>query len=142
MRVGLVGCVKTKQTVPCLARDLYISPLFVGRRAYVERSCDRWYILSAKHGLVAPDQLLAPYEQTLTTMPARARQEWSRTVLAELRATVPFWRTIFEVHAGIEYRDSGLVDGLRGWGATVEVPTEGLPQGAQLKFYKRARLTA
>jgi len=32
----LVGCVKTKRTVPSAARDLYASPLFARRRAFAE----------------------------------------------------------------------------------------------------------
>ncbi len=33
MRIGLVGCVATKANEPRPARDLYVSPLFRGRRA-------------------------------------------------------------------------------------------------------------
>ncbi len=51
MRIGLVGCVKTKRSTPSLARDLYTSALFTGRRRYVEQSCDRWYVFSARHGV-------------------------------------------------------------------------------------------
>jgi hypothetical protein len=65
MRVGLVGCVKSKQSQAAPARELYVSPLFRGRRAWVERTCDRWFILSAKHGLVEPDRVLAPYDEIL-----------------------------------------------------------------------------
>jgi hypothetical protein len=66
MRVGLVGCVKTKQPRVAPAQELYTSPLFRRRRAWVERTCDRWFILSAKHGLVEPGRVLAP-----TTKPSR-----------------------------------------------------------------------
>ena len=59
MRVGLVGCVKKKGSSPAPAGDLYISPLFIGRRRFVEASCDRWFILSALHGLLDPDQVRA-----------------------------------------------------------------------------------
>jgi hypothetical protein len=41
--------VKKKEDHELPARDLYVSPLFRGRREYVERSCDRWFILSALH---------------------------------------------------------------------------------------------
>src|SRR5437879_2590214 len=60
-RVGLVGCVKSKRSVPTAAADLYTSTLFVGRRRWVEASCERWFILSAKHGVVPPDELIEPY---------------------------------------------------------------------------------
>jgi uncharacterized HhH-GPD family protein len=45
---------------------------------------------------------------------------------------------VFEVHAGSEYRNFGLVSGLRAAGAIVEIPTEGMRQGEQLAFYSRA----
>jgi hypothetical protein len=64
-RIGLLGCVKEKAYEPRRSRDLYLSTLFEGRRAYVERSCDQWWILSAEHGLVSPDEGLAPYDLSL-----------------------------------------------------------------------------
>jgi len=84
VRVGLVGCVKTKRSQATVARDLYDSYLFRGRRSYVESSCGRWWILSAKHGLVDPDAVLAPYEQELTTASAAERRRWSGRVLEQL----------------------------------------------------------
>jgi hypothetical protein len=65
-RIGLVGCVKTKRSFASPGKDLYASPLFRGRRRYVEASCDRWFVLSALHGLVAPDEVLEPYDVTLS----------------------------------------------------------------------------
>jgi hypothetical protein len=58
MRLGLVGCVKPKLPHAAPARELYTSALFWGRRVYVERTCDRWFILSAKHALVDPEIVL------------------------------------------------------------------------------------
>lgn len=57
MRVGLVGCVKSKRSQA--APELYVLPLFRGRRAWVKRTCDCWFVLSAKHGLVEPGRVLA-----------------------------------------------------------------------------------
>ena len=47
--------------------------------------------------------------------------------------------TFFEIHAGSDYRDFGLTDGLLLRGALVVVPTLGLTQGRQLAFYANAR---
>ena len=55
-RIGLVGCVKDKESEPAAARTLYRSPLFRGRKAWVQRSCSSWFILSAKYGLIHPDR--------------------------------------------------------------------------------------
>ena len=62
MRIGLVGCVKKKGPVAAPAEELYVSPLFVGRRRFVESTCDRWFILSALHGLVDPHEVIEPYD--------------------------------------------------------------------------------
>lgn len=135
MRVGLVGCAKTKQREAAPAQDLYVSPLFRGRRSYVEGTCDRWFILSAKHGLVSPDELLNPYEDCLNEKTAAAKRDWATSLLAQLTAVLDLVGTTFEVHAGSSYRNFGLVEELRHRGATVEVPAEHLSQGGQLAFY-------
>ena len=139
-RVGLVSCVKSKLSLPTAARDLYTSALFRGARRFVEGSCDRWFILSAEHGLVDPDQILAPYERTLTTASPAVRREWSRGVLAQLAEQLgrDLSSHVFEVHAGAAYANFGLVDGLVALGARVEQPLEGLRQGERLHFYKEA----
>lgn len=80
--VVLVGCVKSKQSQPTLAKDLYTSSLFQARRRFAERFGDRWFILSALHGLVDPEQSLAPYEQVLT---AGASRRWTEQVFTALR---------------------------------------------------------
>jgi uncharacterized HhH-GPD family protein len=137
VRVGLVGCVKSKQPRPAPARDLYTSALFRGRRAFVESTCDQWFILSAKHGLLAPDELIEPYDVRLADKPDHERQRWSRQVVADLERRLGDLSALtFEIHAGAAYRDNGVSAGLRARGATVENPVEGLNQGQQLAFYK------
>ena len=59
--IALVSCVKSKLPGPCLARDLYTSVRFRRMRTYAEREADRWFILSAKYGLVEPDAVLHSY---------------------------------------------------------------------------------
>jgi hypothetical protein len=46
--------------------------------------------------------------------------------------------TEFECHAGAEYLQFGLIEGLRSAGGTILNPTEGLGLGRQLSFYKDA----
>jgi hypothetical protein len=135
-RIGLVGCVKGKLPHAARARDLYVSPLFIGRRRYVERSCDSWYILSAKHGLVHPDALLDPYDQTLVGASVAERRRWGEMVLRQVDAELgPVKGCLFEVHAGSAYLEYRLVDGLRARGAAVERPAGRRPIGALLAFY-------
>jgi hypothetical protein len=139
-RVGLVGCVKTKRPGPSAARDLYCSPLFRGRRAWVESTCARWMILSARYGLVDPDDVIDPYDLSLTTASAAQKRLWAQNVLADLAETVgDLAGVVWEVHAGADYRVFGLVDGLVAAGGRVEVPAAGLSQGEQLAFYRARR---
>lgn len=56
----LVSCVGDKHSKPLPARELYRSDWFLKARAYVEAQGEEWFILSAKYGLVSPDQVIAP----------------------------------------------------------------------------------
>ena len=139
-RIGLVGCVSKKADRPLPARDLYLSALFLGRRAMVERTCTRWFILSAKHGVISPEEIVAPYDQSLKRATSAQRRSWSQAVLQALEAAAgPLSRCVIEIHAGAEYRSFGLEQGLRIRGVQVIVPALGLPIGRQLAFYKRER---
>ncbi|MFM8577588.1 MAG: DUF6884 domain-containing protein [Planctomycetaceae bacterium] len=137
-RIGLVGCVKEKAPVRSTAADLYRSTLFAGRRRFVEGSCDAWWILSAAHGLVSPSAMLDPYDVALKDLGRAARRTWSSGVLAAIDQQIaPQRGDIVEIHAGAEYRDFGLVEGLAARGCRVQNPTEGMRIGEQLRFYGR-----
>ncbi|MBX3497841.1 MAG: hypothetical protein KF889_00215 [Alphaproteobacteria bacterium] len=60
------------------AENLYSSELFYKSRRYAQANFDAWMILSAKHGLVRPSEVIAPYDLKLTTL---SRPE--RAVLAQ-----------------------------------------------------------
>ena len=53
--VYLISCVSRKPKRACAAGDLYVSDLFRKARRYAEASGCSWFILSAEHGLVAPE---------------------------------------------------------------------------------------
>lgn len=137
MRIALVGCVKAKLDRPAPAADLYTSTLFTGRRRWVEQTCEQWWILSALHGLVAPDTVLDPYDVTLTNQPVARRRAWAQQVLGDLAAVTDLSGATVEIHAGADYRDHGLASGLVTAGATVEVPARGLGIGQQYALYNR-----
>src|ERR1035441_5851400 len=126
-KIGLVGCVKSKRGSPAPAADLYTSALFSGRRRWVEASCSRWYILSARHGLVAPGDVLEPYDETLATQGSPARRAWSERMLVQLQESLgEIGRYDFEIHAGAAYVAHGLRAGLVSGGAGVTLPAAGL----------------
>ena len=128
----LVSCVKTKRSSPCRAEDLYTSDWFAKARAYTERQNCPWRILSAKHGLVRPETVIAPYEKTLNTMRVVERRAWARRVLAQLEPGLAGLDAVVFL-AGQSHRDF-LEGPLRSRGLAVRVPMEGLRQGQQLRW--------
>lgn len=79
-RVAIVGCSAHKAPAPALARDLYRSEVFQHSRAYAERYANEWWILSAKHGLLRPGDVIEPYDMPLSAASPAARQEWLANV--------------------------------------------------------------
>ena len=125
--VVLVPCGKRKAAVPCAARDLYTSPRFDAMRQYAEARGDAWYILSAEHGLVAPDDVLAPYDLDLRKVRKPDRIAWAERVQARLLDVLPAEAEVV-ILAGMAYREH-LVPFLRARGFSVAVPLEGLKSG-------------
>ncbi|CAG9235963.1 conserved hypothetical protein [Paraburkholderia tropica] len=142
--IYLVSCVGEKHNRAMPAKDLYASDWFTKARQYVERREGVWYILSAKHGLIYPDQVVGPYEQTLNRMPIAERRIWAQRVRERLDVQLPADlnggpgkgdRCV--VLAGIRYREF-LIDYLTGR-FTVEIPMDGLAIGKQLQWLKNHR---
>jgi len=133
----LIGCVKVKRLGRHRAKDLYTSPLFKGRRAWAEQSDALWFILSAKYGLLSPDEEIESYDQEMKQLSPRERQDWSGRVLSQLVGQYGSLsgKTV-EIHAGVEYRNHGLVGGLNAQGAKVVVPLEHLGMGEQIAWYR------
>lgn len=133
--VVLVGCVKSKLSHAAPAKDLYISPLFRKERAYAETAGERWFILSAEHGLVAPDEILQPYELRLSTTPARYRRDWGDKVVQQLQDVAgPLRGKTIEAHAGSAYIDPIRAGVIRA-GAHLVEPLAGLTLGQRLAWY-------
>jgi hypothetical protein len=131
----LLGCVKAKAGRPLAARDLYVSPLFRKRRAYAEASGRPWFIYSAKHGIVDPDFVLEPYDQTLNAMPARERRALGELAARQLADRFGDLRgRVFEIHAGDRYVQA-LAPPLAERRARLVNPVEGLRLGEQLHWY-------
>lgn len=124
--IGLVACSASKLASAAPARQLYQGALFKKQVAWLEARGHRWAILSAKHGLVQPEQVIEPYDQTLSEMSAAARALWSTRTNMQLKATFP--GQIFLVLAGKLYR-SAVRD------LPFQAPANGLTIGRQLAFF-------
>jgi hypothetical protein len=121
--IGLVSCCGKKVGHRAPAQELYASSLFKKSRAYVEARCDRWFVLSALYGVVAPTEVIDTYDVTLKPRDAA----WGRLVVTQLtRLRVHAER--FAILAGERYVAPlrGLID--------IEEPLKGMQIGQRLAF--------
>jgi hypothetical protein len=130
--VGLISCVSRKKPYATEAQFLYDSALFEKSRRYVQEKCDRWYILSAKYGLLAPHQAIEPYEETLKEKPRDIRKKWAMGVWDKLGDLLSSGDHVI-ILAGASYRDF-LLPFMLQKKCTVEVPLEGKSIGRQLQW--------
>jgi hypothetical protein len=131
----LVGCVKRKLSHAAPAQDLYDSPLFRKERTYAEASGAPWFILSAQHGLVAPTEVLDPYELRLSKTSREYRRTWGQRVVDQLADQYgDVAGRVIEIHAGASYADA-IGERLRSAGAAVVEPIRGLTMGQRLAWY-------
>ena len=129
----LISCSSRKTKQPAPAAALYRGTVFKASLAWAtHRAPKAIYILSAKHHLVEPGQLLEPYDLTLNDMPISELRRWSNTVLQQLRSAADIERDRFVILAGEKYRRY-LLPHLK----HVELPLEGMRIGEQVQFLQR-----
>ena len=130
-QICLVPCVSKKRSHPTRAEELYVSTFFKKARNYALKF-DRWYILSARYGLVEPARTIEPYEMTLNRMTKRSRHDWAGSVVESICQWTNGSERIV-ILAGAAYREN-LVPMLRKRGYLIEVPMEGMRIGQQLQW--------
>lgn len=129
----LVACVGKKLDRPAQARDLYQSAWFKKARLYAERFGNRWYILSAKYGLLSPVRVIEPYDMTLGQMTIPEREVWAGQVFDNLVYITDQESDYLTFLAGLLYREP-LVSKLVLAGSMTRVPMRGLGIGQQLQW--------
>lgn len=128
----LISRTKAKLTTPAPARDLYSSPAFQMKRRMAERDAADWLVLSAKHGIVRPNDIVEPYDETLTGMGISGRRAWADRVLPALVPVAKGYSHVVCL-AGQNYIEF-LVQPLTEAGIRVSLPLKGLRQGEQLSW--------
>lgn len=131
MRVVLVQCTGQKRDNPALARDLYDeSAYFRKQRAYAEAVGDLWFIQSAKHGLLNPDERIEPYDQHAGDMSRDERLTWAHGIASDILSATDSRATV-EILGGQHYADP-LTPELEGKGFDVIEPLRGLGIGERM----------
>ena len=136
--VFLVSCVKEKQECPAPAKELYISDMFKKSRKLVEVTKCRWFILSAKYGLLHPDKVICPYDETLNKMTKKERKAWAEKVKEQMLANLPHAKAVV-ILAGKNYYEFLLPYLEERFGsANVKNPMKRMLIGKRLSWLKNA----
>ena len=112
------------------------SDLFSKAYSYATKNYDFVAILSAKYGLLFPDDKIEPYDLTLNDMKSEQRKDWAERVFNQIRSRLnlkEFDKVFF--HAGKKYRQY-LIPKLENIGIHCESPLEHLRIGDQKAWYK------
>lgn len=104
--IVLISCVKKKKATKDKAKNLYISSLFQKYWKYSQSfHSDKIFILSAKYGLLDPEQIIEPYDESLNNISSRNRKAWADKVLSQMRtAGLNLEKDRFTILAGKNYR--------------------------------------
>lgn len=86
--IALVGCTSTQFNQAMPARWLYHSEWFLRAAAVAETASAGWYILSARYGLLHPDQKIAPYDLILSDLSPSQRKVWAVSVVQSLEQII------------------------------------------------------
>ena len=111
------------------------SSLFSKAYRYATKNYGIVAILSAKYGLLLPDDEIEPYDLTLKTMTKEQRKEWADKVFKQMKKRLDLYKIgSAYFHTGREYREH-LIPKLELTGVKCIVPLEDLSFGQQLAWY-------
>ncbi len=82
--LGLVACSASKTPSPAPAEHLYTGHLFRLSLGLARRLCQRVRILSAFHHVVRLDQVLSPYDRSMSGWDRQQRARWANLVSMDL----------------------------------------------------------
>lgn len=140
MRIVVVACSAGKAVEARQAQDLYTSDLFrkssaLAKQMVANCQADAWFILSAKHGLLEPTQVIEPYDVKLDDLTKAQYAAWKRRVMRQMPgplSLLPFsdWADSVVALCGATYREV-LADYCDDIGSALEAPMAGLGIGQQ-----------
>ncbi len=84
----LLGSLGERVNVPAPAKEVFREVAFQLGRLDAEISGSQWFVLSAEHGLVAPNEWMSPDLRTLDDMDVDYRAAWASWVVTRLQSLV------------------------------------------------------
>tara|TARA_R100000152_G_C6779379_1_gene210950 strand:+ start:867 stop:1280 length:414 start_codon:yes stop_codon:yes gene_type:complete len=74
--IGIIGCGSKKQIKKCRAEDMYLGSFFKMSTSIVKKTTERYFILSAKYGVLNPSDIIEPYELKITDLKTEQYRRW------------------------------------------------------------------
>lgn len=142
LTVALVGCSKQKRasSAGLPAQELYAGRLFRMAFEYAKNTADDVHILSALHGLVAPHQILVPYDLSIMELLLHEQDDWGIKIVDTLFFAYPLTPLRLIFYAGYQYirpvlKAAQNQEAYWSW----ETPLEGLDLFARIRWFKEHR---
>ena len=123
-RVVLIGSSGATADGSDAAGRLFRSDGFARARDHAVHSRLPWFVLSAKHGLLDPDDVISPYEVQIDDQSAAYRTAWGEWVVAQLADRLQLDGVTVEVHGGVDFAQP-LRQPLARRGAVLDIPLPG-----------------
>jgi hypothetical protein len=123
-RVALIGSSGAMADAPQPAGELFRSDGFARAREQARHSGLPWFVLSAHHGLLDPDEVISPHEIQIDDQPTAYRTAWGEWVVAQLADRLQLDGVVVEVHGGVDFAQP-LRQPLARRGAVLEIPLPG-----------------
>jgi hypothetical protein len=123
-RVVLIGSSGAAADAPGEAGRLFLSDGFARAREHAVHSRLPWFVLSAKHGLLDPDDVISPFEVQIDDQSATYRTAWGEWVVAQLADRLQLDGVTVEVHGGVDFAQP-LRQPLDRRGAVLDIPLPG-----------------
>ena len=132
-KIALIGCTSRKKHYKCPALEMYAkSNYFNLKLDYCQKiGVDKIYILSAKYGLLEPNEIIEPYNIHLKNTSNDYKHNWSNNVLNELKEKTDLKKDEFIILAGNNYVKYLLEHIPNHFN-----PVKGLGIGQQMKYFK------
>lgn len=136
-RICFVADSKSQLAIPALAENLYTSGLFKRAKQYAIVNAQRWFILSARHGLLTPDTLIAPYSETIDTLSDNERFHIVQQIMTAFTRYRMSKHDQLTILAKATYREL-LHPVLKGRGIQASFPLEGKGVVQQMRWLEAA----
>src|SRR5687767_14659544 len=102
-RIALIGSAGEIASGPVPVAELFRSVGLARAREQAVRSGMPWFVLSAKHGLLEPDDVVAPFYLDLADASTGYRSAWGEWVAAQLGDRVQLSGATVLVHGGLDF---------------------------------------